>query len=79
MHKRDDLLKLAEFGEAVTAAMNEAGVRVPEDAEMAAVMTVVVPDQNAPVPVGGSINWSKERERWELMHEAQYSEPVHDI
>ena len=73
--KRDDLLCLMHFGEEVVTALNAADVRIPEDMQFGAVMTILARNEMEK-PIGGSINFDKERGYWVLTPEAQYSEPV---
>jgi hypothetical protein len=61
------------FAGNVVNAMNECRVK-PEREDLCAVMVIVVDEENPP-PVGGSINWDKEKEEWKVDVQVTESEP----
>ena len=68
--ERDALRAMDEFGAAVVAALNAAGVRPSPLADVCAVM-VVVGVESDPAPVGASLNYIAREGRWEASRELQ--------
>jgi len=77
MADKDPLLALNEFSDAVVAALVAAGVKKDFGMEFSAIMLIVGNDKDK-APMGTSLNYNEEKERWESTPQASLSEPYYD-
>jgi hypothetical protein len=67
-----------KFAHAIAAAMNSAGVSPPEGEIHGAVLVLVHGANSEEQPIGGSLNWAKERRVWEVDVDLQHAQRVVD-
>lgn len=77
MSDKDSLLVLHDYSHKIANVMSNAGLK-PPDASVVAVM-VIVAKTDDDVPIGGSLNWDKEKERWTVHIEANQSIPLEEL
>lgn len=77
MSDKDTLMILHEYSITIANVMSNAGVK-PPDASMVAIM-VIVAKNDEDIPIGGSLNWDKEKERWTVHIEANQSIPLGEL